>query len=104
MFLKMWIIKVIFELSEYGNIVCTCNHLTNFGIILDWKGDANAVDPGNKSSDKQRRLCSKTMRRTFEKICALGYRFMEWSKVNVDETFFWVFAFFKSSVDNLVFD
>ncbi len=32
---------------EYEYIVCTCNHLTNFGIILDWKGEAKAMDPGN---------------------------------------------------------
>ncbi len=27
-------------------VVCTCNHLTNFGLMLDWSGQADSQDPG----------------------------------------------------------
>ena len=32
------------ELSSASTTVCDCNHLTNFGIILDWSGEALPYD------------------------------------------------------------
>ena len=33
--------------SDADHTVCTCDHLTNFGIFLDWEGTAPDHDPGS---------------------------------------------------------
>ena len=35
-------------------IVCSCNHLTNFGIIFDWTGSADAKDPGDEINPRNK--------------------------------------------------
>ena len=35
-------------LSDSRDVVCECNHLTNFGIIVDFIGAAPASDPGTE--------------------------------------------------------
>ena len=40
-------------------VTCQCNHLTNFGIMMDWSNEVKADDPGIKilSFNKSRLLC-----------------------------------------------
>ena len=35
-------------MSDSKDVVCECNHLTNFGIIVDFIGAAPASDPGTE--------------------------------------------------------
>jgi hypothetical protein len=40
-------------------VTCQCNHLTNFGIMMDWSNEVKADDPGIKilGFNKSRLLC-----------------------------------------------
>ena len=40
-------------------VTCQCNHLTNFGIMMDWSNEVKADDPGIKILGyiKSRLLC-----------------------------------------------
>jgi hypothetical protein len=31
------------------SVTCICNHLTSFGIIFDWQGEADPQEPGTLS-------------------------------------------------------